>query len=164
MVSEKELDAAFSKNLLENSEFRGWVLKRIGLARDSLELILLRDNHPWSKFPVILPNSETGALEAHIKEGETDVLAIFEDQNGQRTGVHFENKLASGSFTPFQPDMYAARAESWVGDSKFGAYHQWITVLLAPELFIDKNAREARKLSFRITHEDIGEYVDVFAQ
>lgn len=71
------------------------------------------------------------------REGETDVLFVFvfKSDPERRLALHIENKLASGRFTPFQPEVYAARAEHWIRNTNYCNYHEWGTVLLAPSSF-----------------------------
>jgi len=111
---------------------------------------------------LILPNESTGALESIDREGETDVLAVFENSSGSRLGVHIEHKLASGVLTPYQPEVCAARAERWAGIKKYGDYHQWEAVLLAPSSFIARNTEGARKFTTRILHEQIAAFIPPF--
>ena len=162
MPSEKELDLAFDQAIQSNPEFLSWFLESIGLGEEEQKLIFLRSNHPWCKFRVVLPNPETGALEAFEREGETDILAVFESASARKVGVHIENKIESGSFTPEQPELYAARAEHWVGAESYGSYDTWVTVLVAPASFMAKFSDQCRKFTFQLCHEDIAVYVSEF--
>jgi hypothetical protein len=117
------------------------------------KLILCRGNNPWGTVRLILPNADTGALEMVEREGETDILAVFENSSGTRLGVHIELKRASGRFTQYQPEVYAARADRWANLEKYGSYQQWETVLIAPDSFIEANIEDARKLTTRIPYE-----------
>lgn len=163
MPSEKELDQALHAELDANEAFRSWLLNELGVGTTFSRLPFCRSNHPWGKVRLILPNAITGALEPVDREGETDVLAVFENEAGERLGVHIENKRASGTFTPFQAEVLAARAERWIGDARYGAYHSWKTVLLAPSSFISANEMVARKFMHRLTHEQIANFVPLFS-
>ena len=99
MPSEKDLDKALHVALENSEEFRTWFLRQLSLAAGHNVLLSCRSNHPWGKVRLILPNPSTGSLEAVDREGETDVLAVFEDPKGHRHAVHVENKLESGTFT-----------------------------------------------------------------
>jgi hypothetical protein len=114
-------------------------------------------------MPTSVPinNSETGELETVIKEGETDVLVVFETQTHKRIALHIENKLASGSFTPFQPEIYAARAAQWKGNPDYQSYEDWETVLIAPRSFYARYIDDAKKFGRFIAHEDIANYIRV---
>jgi len=161
--SEKELDKALESALRDDKEFRDWFLDQLPNKTDYKELVLCRSDHPWGKIRAILPNENTGALEPIERESETDILAVFENSKGIRVGVHIENKLALGSFTRYQPDLYAARAEQWMGRKAYGAYHHWLTVLLAPKAFIEAYESDCRKFQIRITHEQLAEKIDLFS-
>lgn len=161
--SEKDLDREFGRALGEDATFRTWFLSQLVNGQGYETLVKCRSDHPWAKIRLIAPNPETGALEATEKEGETDILAVFENPSGRRLGVHVENKIVTGSFRPLQPDMYAARAEHWVENQNYGGYHHWETVLLAPSEFMIKNSEEARKFTTRITHELVAEYIPLFS-
>lgn len=162
IYSEKQLDQALHQALETRAEFRAWFLDHLRYGKDYPNLVRCRSDHPWGKVRLILPNRQTGALEPVDKEGETDVLAIFESITGKRLGVHIENKLASGSFTSYQAEMYAARAEHWVGRPKYASYHMWETVLLAPASFVLRNQTEARKFMSVIYHEQIARFISEF--
>ena len=162
MSSEKELDRALEDALKTNIAFCRWFLSRTKAGHDYTHYDWSRSNHPWGKVRVLLPNSETGALEMAEREGETDVLAVFEGPSKRRLGVHIENKLASGSFTQYQPEVCAARADAWIHNPAYGNYDHWETVLLAPTSFYQRFTTEARKFTSFISHEDVAEYVPVF--
>ena len=154
-MSEKDLDEAFRRGLKESHKFRSWFLAKLVHGHGYEDLVFIRSDNPWCRMRVILPDAISGALTPVERDSETDVLAVFENSAGKRLGVHVENKIASGNFTPHQPEMYAARAEHWTADSKYGSYDSWETVLLAPTSFVDRNATEVRKFTTRITHEEV---------
>jgi hypothetical protein len=160
--SEKDLDRALHEALETNARFREWFVAQLRFGRGYTKLVLCRSNHPWGKVRLILPNKQTGALEPVDREGETDVLAVFEHPSGDRLGVHVENKLSSGVFTLYQPEVCAARAERWIGLKEYGAYHRWETVLLAPNAFIDRNGTESRKFISCVPHESVAAHLSVF--
>jgi hypothetical protein len=96
------------------------------------------------------------------REGETDVLVVFEGPDKRRLGIHIENKVSSGTFTPHQPEVCAARADCWAHNSKYGAYDEWETVLLAPKAFYERNLAEAKKYTTFIAHEEIAAHIPAF--
>jgi hypothetical protein len=155
MELEKELTRKLHDALETDEAFRNWFVAQLHHGRGFSKLTLCRSNNPWGAVRLILPNVQTGALEAVSREGETDVLAVFQDSSGARLGVHIEVKRASGKFTPFQPEGYAARADSWANAEKYGGYQQWETVLIAPKSFIDANAENSRKFTTRIPYETL---------
>lgn len=135
----------------------------IAVSRRLQPTCALQVKSPAGKVRIILPNEATGALEPIDREGETDVLAVFENPSGRRLGVHIENKLASGAFMPNQPEVCAARAAHWIGNEKYGAYHAWETVLLAPTSFLERTEAVARKFMSRTAHEQVALHVPLFA-
>jgi hypothetical protein len=164
MTTEKNLDKALEAALTEDGDFRLLFLSKLRRVNGHTKLVCSRSNHPWGKVRLILANPQTGALEATDREGETGVLVVFENPTGHRLGVHVENKLKSGKFTSIQPELYAARAEHWVGNANYGAYHSWETVLLAPNAFAERNSVEAKKFTSFLSHEEVGQHVPAFAR
>ena len=163
MPSEKELDQALDRAFKENPAFCEWFLSKLKNASAFATYAWSNANYPWGKVTLILPNPETGALEAVAREGETDVLVVFESASKRRLGIHIENKLARGSFTAHQAEVGAARAQHWCRSEKHGNYDEWQTVLLAPMAFYERNAAEARKFTTFISHEEVAAYLSVFA-
>ena len=163
MPTEKQLDLAFEQALQTDKEFLAWFVSRLKYGASYPKLHWSRSNYAWGKAKLLLPNSETGALEAVWCEGETDVLVVLEGAPEERLGVHVENKRASGTFTLFQPEVCAARAEAWIGNGNYESYQRWETVLLAPNSFYKRNTNEARKFTTFISHEDVAERLPVFA-
>jgi hypothetical protein len=164
MVSEKELDHAFEQAICGNEEFRQWFLSKTRLGNSYSRLVLSRANHPWCKVQVLLPNPTSGALEMIAREGETDVLLVFEGTGGKKAAFHVENKRSSGSFTDYQPEVCAARAAHWVGNQDYGGYDEWETVLLAPRSFYERNLANARKYQTFIPYEDVAAFLPPFQQ
>lgn len=92
MASEKVLDRAFEAAVSSDKRFRHWFLSRTKLGDGYPRLVLSRSNHPWGKVSLLLPNVQTGAIEAVEREGETDILLVFEGASTERLGLHVENK------------------------------------------------------------------------
>lgn len=162
MSTEKQLDHLLEKRLHDDEGFRTWFLSKTLKGGAFSRLVFLRANNPWGKIRTILPNQDTGALEAVVREAETDVLVVVESRDGKRLALHIENKLASGKFMQYQPEMYAARAEAWRKNEKYGSYDEWETVLISPRSFKDRNESDARKFTSFIAHEEIAQYVSAF--
>jgi hypothetical protein len=162
MPSEKQLDQDLDTALRNDARFLAWFVSRLSRGASYPIRHWSRANYAWGKVKVMLPNTTTGALEFVPREGETDVLLVLEGADGRRLGVHIENKLASGSFTPFQPEVCTARAEAWVGNPRYESYHEWETVLLAPQAFYDRNEPQARKFTTFISHEEVGKWLPSF--
>lgn len=162
MAHEKELDIALESAFKADVTFCRWFLSKTKTGNDFSQCVWSRSNHPWGKVRLLLPNSQTGALEMVAREGETDVLAVFENSAKRRLGLHIENKLASGSFTLYQPEVCAARADAWTNNPDYGNYDCWETVLLAPTSFYHRYATEARKFTSFISHEDVAAHIPAF--
>ena len=162
MHSEKALDLALEEAFKTDAAFCKWFLSKTKAGGDYSEYVWSRSNHPWGKVRLLLPNSQTGALEMVAREGETDVLVVFESSAKHRLGVHIENKLGSGSFTKYQPEVCAARADAWVRNEAYGNYDIWETVLLAPMSFYQRNADEAKKFTNFVSHEEVAEFIPAF--
>lgn len=162
MATEKELDQALESAIKSNAAFRVWFLRKTQSGSGFPNLVWSRSDHPWGKVRLILPNPVTGALEAVEREGETDVLVVLEGEKGRRLGLHIENKLGNGGFTPYQADVYAARADAWRGLEKYGAYQEWETVLVAPRAFYEAHLAEAAEFTSFVAHEELAQWLPEF--
>ena len=161
--TEKELDRAIEDKFKEESQvFTRWVLERTKFRGIDARFSWSRSNNPWGsvKLPVI--NPQTGATEFVVKEGETDVLVVFQTTSLKKIALHIENKLLSGRFTPFQPELYQARAKKWQGNAKYGDYEDWETVLIAPQQFFERFSEDAAKFDRFISHEEIALHIPSF--
>jgi hypothetical protein len=103
-----------------------------------------------------------GTLESQRRECETDILVVYETSDGRRLALHIENKLANGSFTKDQPELYRARKDQWKGRENLGNYSEAMTVLIAPQRFYDRHRPEVDKFDAYISHEAIAEHIDRF--
>lgn len=162
--TEKELDKAIEKAFKENSTFTTWFLSKTKFANSGATYFWSRSDHPWSRVEVSAINPKNGQLERVIKEGETDILVVFQGPAGNKFAIHLENKIASGKFTSGQPDLYAARAASWVGNPKYKSYEDYEIVLIAPLSFYERNITEAQKFDRFIAHEEIAAFVPIFGE
>lgn len=160
--TEKQLDLSLEQALKESEEFRGWFLSKTGFLREQAILVLSRSNWPWGRVKLRLWNPETQTYETATREGETDLLVVFQSARRGRFALHIENKLHSGRFTDRQPELYRARAAAWAGNAKYGDYEEWETVLVAPLEFYERNMYEASKFSRFISHEDIAVHIREF--
>jgi hypothetical protein len=165
MPTEKELDQALETALREDATFRQWFVDKTKFKGISPTCVWSRSDNPWCRVELELPNPHTGKTELVARDGETDVLFVFQSECGRRMALHIENKLASGHFTPYQPEVYEARARWWVGNTDYGNYLDWDTVLLAPLSFLSRKGAlaQAQKFGTFIAHEEIAAYVPIFA-
>lgn len=161
--TEKNLDHALEDAFKESPSFTRWFLSRTKFKDEEAAYHWSRSDHPWGKVELTVVNTRTGDRETVVREGETDILVVFETPAKRRIALHIENKIASGSFTPLQPEVYAARAALWKGDSKYDCYEEWETVLVAPRQFFDRFKAEAEKFDKFVSHEDIAVHVPLFS-
>jgi hypothetical protein len=160
--TEKILDLALDDAFKTNPDFVQWFLSKTKFASERANYLWSRSNSPWCRIKMEFHNEATGAMETIDRESETDVLVVFETDEGRRFAVHIENKLRTGSFTAYQVEMYPIRAAKWQGDSKFKSYSDWETVLVAPEYFVDRYRPACSKFGKIITHEELQEFVPAF--
>lgn len=161
-ATEKELDLALDKALAESAEFADWFLARTSFAGNRGTRVWSRSNHPWGRVPMQIVDPVTRSTETVVKESETDILVVYQLDNGTRVGLHIENKVGLGKFRPNQADFYAQRARAWAGVERYGNYSTWGTVLVAPEGFRARFPEESSKFDAFISHEDISQFVPRF--
>lgn len=161
-ATEKELDAAIERAFKESKEFADWFLSHTKFADLDAAYVWSRSDHPWGSIPFPVVNPDTGVEEIQNKESETDILVVFEDGSSSRFALHIENKIAGGSFTQYQPDMYVVRAAHWAGNPKYKGYTDFQTVLVAPQEFYKRNKEEADKFDCYISHEKISNHIPDF--
>jgi hypothetical protein len=161
-VTEADLDSALAHALASDEKFAAWFLSRTKFSGVKANCVLVRADNPWSVVKLTHENTETGALEQSRRECETDVLAIYETQENVRIALHIENKLASGSFTHLQPELYGERLAQWRSKAKLGMYSEATSVLVAPRAFYQRNEAAARIFESFVTHEDIAVHIEAF--
>ena len=162
--SEKDLDLALEMALSTNPTFAAWLLRRTKFSDLAATYAWSRANHPWGPVSLEVASTETGERGTIVRDGETDVLVVYETAQNRRVALHIENKLAGGKFTPFQLALYNARAKSWKGNSKFGSYDDWDIVLLAPRRFYDRFPVVCKQFGAYVAHEDIAFHIPAFGQ
>jgi hypothetical protein len=161
-ATEKQLDGALHLALETSREFADWFLSRTKFAGSGAERVWSRCDHPWGRILYTGPNPLTGQTETSIKECETDILVVFKTPTDARFALHIENKLGSGKFTELQPELYSQRAAQWAGNPKYGNYHDFETVLVAPLAFLERNRTAVAHFDQYISHEDISAFIPLF--
>jgi len=161
-VTEKDLDSTIELAFKNSPLFTKWFLSRTKFSEENATYYWSRSDNPWGVVPVTVQNPETGAEEIIKRESETDILVVFETDTKKRFALHIENKLANGHFTPFQPELYAKRAQLWLSNPKYREYTDFETVLIAPSVFYDRCIDGATEFDCFISHEDISEYIPLF--
>jgi hypothetical protein len=161
--SEAELDDALASALLNNREFALWFLSQTRFAAEEAECVQVRADNPYSSVRQRVPSGLDGALEELVQDRETDVLAVFVAGDGRRLALHIENKLASGSFTAYQAASYRERLLQWRQDPRLGMYVDATSVLVAPQVFYERNIGDAQAFEAFVSHEAIAEHLPAFA-
>ncbi|WP_153066737.1 hypothetical protein [Xanthomonas arboricola] len=164
MATEKELDRVLAVELENNANFLEWVVSHTKFANCGATFSSCRVDHPWGSHPFPSVDSTTGESIKTMRQSETDVLLVVSDQSGRLFGLHIENKVGTGKFTNLQPEMYAHRAAHWIGNPRYGGYTDFETVLLAPEVFRQRNTDQAALFDRFISHEAVGHYIPLFQQ
>ena len=156
------LDEALASALVNHENFAAWFFRQTKFASESAKCVLVRADNPWSKVNLSHSPSEDTPLVEIIKECETDVLAIFETDDGRRLAIHIENKLANGSFTPLQPELYRERLTQWRLKPKLGMYTEATSVLVAPLDFYKRHEAAAKIFESYVSHEDLSAHIQQF--
>ncbi len=164
MASEKELDGALASAFATDPEFMDWFVSHTKFAGRGAVYCSCRANNPWGTHPFTYTDPVSGNSIATTRQSETDVLLIAVDRDGNRLGIHIEDKLAGGTFTEFQPQMCAHRAAFWLGKEHYGGYTEFDTVLLAPDSFRRHHEVQAEFFGCFVSHEEVARYVPLFAQ
>lgn len=162
MATEKELDRALAAELKSNPAFMNWFVSQTKFSRTVATFVSCRADHPWGTHPFPSVDPDTGESIITNRQSETDVLLVVSDEDGKLLGIHIENKVGAGKFTELQPEMYAHRAAHWIGNSHYGGYVDYETVLLAPDAFRQRNASQAALFGCFISHESVGRHIPLF--
>jgi hypothetical protein len=162
-LSEKQLDLALAGALQNSPAFLGWFISNTRFAGEEVDkVVLLRANSPWGASSLRVWSEEEQAYVPMKREGETDVLLVLQSRRRGRFALHIENKRATGSFTPYQADLYRARAMAWRGNETYGDYEEWETVIVAPEAFLKRHPYDASKFDRQISYEALAAHVPEF--
>jgi hypothetical protein len=160
-LTEKALDRVLEAGLRDDDTFRNWFISKTKFQGQDTRYLWSRSDNPCCSMRLSLPNTQTGRPEMVTRQGGTDVLFVFAfgTEPERRLALHIENKLASGRCTPFQPEVYDARARRWCRDPSNGNYEDWDTVVLAPLSFLRRYAETAQKFGTLVAHEDVAQYL-----
>ena len=164
MPSEKDLDHALATELEINHRFLEWFISRTKFAGHRVAFHSVRSNYVWGSHPFPVQNPATGEITDSTRESETDVLLLVKDHAGTTLAIHIENKVGAGRFTKLQPEMYEHRAAHWIGDAGRGGYSDFDTVLLAPEMFRQRNAEQAAIFGSFVSHESVADYIPLYGE
>ena len=162
--SEKELDSILNAGFKNYETFSNWFISKTRFSNTGTTYKWSRSDHPWGRFSFDVENPETGEVESITRDSETDVLVVFEDEMKNCVGLHIENKLANGKYTPYQPEFYAKRAEAWLHNEKYGGYTDFETVLVAPIEFYSNNFEASMQFDKFISYEEVGLLLPEFSE
>jgi hypothetical protein len=140
----REQEQAFAAKVRNSPEFAKWLLRYTKFKGLDVEPILVRSDNPWYQ------SRKTG------RQSETDILLVL-------FAIHIENKRLRDKFQPDQPELYHERAADWVGMAKWGNYHDFQCILLAPKGFIEINRPKADIFHNYITHEELSPFIVEFS-
>ncbi|MCK1341964.1 hypothetical protein IVB38_39865 [Bradyrhizobium sp. 38] len=117
---EYQYAAPIARGLVEDADFRRWVLSKFNFSSSSDARILHREmqvhrRNPTAEWWRFYFTEACRCLGCSGKE--TDILAIFEDERSRRFAIHFEIKQPKDKFKAdgVQARGYPLRAECWVG-------------------------------------------------
>lgn len=161
-VTEAQLDSALAKSLISDRDFARWFLAQTRFSGEQATCVFCRSDNPWGRVQFQWGDPVDGELVDLSRDCETDVLAVFETTNQRRLAVHIENKLAGGSFTPYQPELYQARLQQWKHRPKLGSYDDATSVLVAPLEFFKRWKAKAELFEGFISHEDLARHLPEF--
>jgi hypothetical protein len=163
-LTEKQLDKIIEA-AFDNPVFAKWFLGKTRVGPLDAERKFSTSANPWGKITARIADPVTGDMHEVTRECETDILVVFEEAiSHKRFALHIENKLAGGKFTPLQPDFYRPRAQKWLKDPKYGAYTEFATVLISPQVFYDRFKNECAKFDYFVSHEDIAKHLPAFGE
>ena len=159
---EASLDTALAEALFPHSELATWLLAQTRFRDEVAECVFCRSDNPWSTVRIERQNPVSGEPEVLSRQCETDVLAVFQTTDGRRLAVHIENKLASGSFTEMQPELYRERLQQWKNRTKLGEYSDATSLLVAPQAFYERFKTQAQVFEAFVSHEELAERIPAF--
>ncbi len=162
-LSEKELDRVLDKGFREDGDFLRLILTGTKFAEREAVYIWSRCDHPWGTIDFKSTDATTGEATTERKQGETDIVVVLKASNGEHLALHVENKIGSGKFTHNQPQMYAQRAAQWKGRPEYKNYTDFITVLIAPEIFRARYPEQAAMFDKYVSHESLAARLPEFA-
>jgi hypothetical protein len=161
--AERQLDKIIELAFETQPAFSEWFLSRTKFSSRNAQRCFSRSNNPWCRMTIKITDPVTGEVREETLESETDVLVVFQDTSaGSKFALHIENKLVNGKFTHLQPDLYHPRAQRWIADECYGGYSEFATVLIAPQVFYERNIGECVKFDHFVSHEDIARHLPEF--
>jgi hypothetical protein len=146
ITTEKDLDLMLEHSIWTDNAFRHWFLTKCGLEADNWKCVWSRADSPWTT--VINEDGKSS-------QGETDVLIVFANPDGDRMALHIENKRPGGKFVAGQAAQYPLRAAKLSSKAKYGSYSQWRTVLVAPKRLVDEHPTDVAHFDASVPYEEV---------
>jgi hypothetical protein len=158
---EYDFAAPFADALVQDVEFRTWVLSRTKFAEHADDAKLLHDEMAAARSAATWWRSHyTEVCRCEGCRGqETDLLAIFESSEGSRFAIHIEVKQPSDRF-PTKKDQaanYVKRARCWIATPPRAVlpHADADTLLLCSEKKLGEYAAHLSKFGGVITFEEL---------
>jgi len=89
-ASEKTLDQALESALRTQQGFAEWFLNQTKFAGRAATCDWSRCDRPWTNYEIEDTDPNTGVLKKIVRDGETDVLVVYETLEGLRLALHIE--------------------------------------------------------------------------
>jgi hypothetical protein len=86
MPKEKILDQALENALIQDAHFRQWFIDKTRFKGTVPTCCWSRSDNPWCRVALCLPDTHTGQTRLVQRDGETDVLFVFEAESAQSCG------------------------------------------------------------------------------
>ena len=167
MISELELDRAFSEKLVSSLDFYRWVLDQTKFRGLSKIAVLLHKEQAEAK-PRKKPENWWRHWWCKLEDGhdsETDIFAVFGFPETEiRFALHIEDKPPHGKFTPNQCLNYKKRAAFMSNKAKYMNYSDFTTILLAPNSFLESNSKVTHHFDCIISYELVAEFIPLFSK
>lgn len=153
----------FANALVEDPSFRAWVLRQTKFAGYSETACVLHKEMAAQRSGKSATWWRSHFTEKCRCQGcsgqETDILAIFEANDGKRFGLHFEVKQPADKFSTKrdQAANYALRAQCWVASPPKSVipHADATTVLLCSASKLSEYAPHISKFGNAITFQEI---------
>ena len=162
-MREADLDHAFAEALEHSVHFQSWLLGGGRFARYATRARLLHEEQAnartaklwWKHWWCRLPDRS---------EGETDIFAVFQSEEGLRFALHIEDKPPHGSLEMRQAASYRRRAAFKANDPGWLNYSDFEVLLLAPAAFLTAHKECLAQFDRGVPYEEVAAFVPFFAE
>ena len=129
-VQERDIDLLLLEEIISNAEFRKWLIELFGLEEEKI-------------FEGAWHSLTQGGL------GESDLAIIYKSETNKHL-LLLENKINAG-MQPDQAKRYKLRGENYKENGECNIFY---TVLIAPEVYLDKVV----EFDFKLSYEQISDW------